>query len=109
MPTQRRVTAVLKEEDYQRLAYWAGQHEMSVNEYVRYAIDLAIRRDNKDFDMPTLEAARLNQMLDTMQVLSLNVGNLERTVTAGFDSLLRMTRGDNYLVSEDVDESGVDE
>lgn len=103
----KRVTAVLNEDDYQRVQYWAQKKEMSMNDFVRYAIELAIRRENKDYDLPTLEAARLNQLVEGMQVLSMNVGNLERTMTAGLDSLLRMTRGENYL-TDDAEEGGVE-
>lgn len=99
----KRVTAVLNEDDYQRLVYWAKRREMSVNDYIRYALELAIRRENKDFDLPTLEAARLNQLVDNMSVLSLNVANLERTMTSGLDALLRMTRGENYLADLDAE------
>lgn len=94
---QKRVTAVIDEDEYQRVAYWAQSRDMSVNEYIRYALDLTIRRENKDYDLPTLEVARLNQLVENIQVLSLNVGSLERTLIAGLDSLLRMTRGENYL------------
>lgn len=106
MRSQKRVTAVVSDEDYQRIVYWADKKGMSINDFVRYAVDLAIRRENKDFDMPTLEAARLNQLVESMNVLSLNVANMERTMTLGFDSMLRMTRGENYLVDEL--ESGVE-
>ena len=105
MASQKRVTAVLNDDDYQRLLYWSQKRNMSMNDYVRFALELAIRRENKDYDLPTLEAARLNQLVEGMQVLSVNVGNLERTLTSSMDSLLRMTRGENYLM-DDTDESG---
>ncbi len=98
-----RITAVVNDDDYERIKYWAAKKDMSVNEYVRYAVDLTIKRENKDYDLPSLEAARLNQLIDAMNVLSFNVGNLEHMVTTGFDSLLSMTRGENYLMS-DMDE-----
>ena len=98
---QHRVTAVVGDEDYKRIEYWAEKRGMSINDYVRFALDLAIKRENKDYDLPSLEAARLNQLVDAMNILSFNVGNLEHIVTTGFDSLLRMTRGENYLMSEE--------
>ena len=74
---------------------------MSMNEYVRFALDIAIKRENKDYDLPSLEAARLNQLVESMTVLSMNVANLEHIVTSGFNSLLSLTRGPNYLLDND--------
>ena len=96
-----RITANVNDDDYERLKYWAEKRGMSINDYVRYGVDLAIRRENKDYDLQTLEAGRLNQLVEGMSALSFTVANLEHIVSSGFDSLLRLTRGDNYLVSED--------
>lgn len=88
----------------QRLQYWADKRGVSVNEYVADALDGAIRRENLDYDLPTLEIARLNQVVDELKANSTNLANLERVVTQGFDSLIGLTRGDsNYLDQEDGD------
>ena len=96
--TNHRVTATITNDEYERLKYWADSHGLSVNEYLREAIELAIRRENQDYDLPTLEIARLNQLVHNMTALSTNVHNLESVVVSGFDSLLSITRGDNYLL-----------
>lgn len=101
----RRVTAVVNEDDYQRIEYWAKRREMSINDYVRYALDLAIKRENKDYDLPSLEAARLNQLVDSMNVLAFNVANLEHIVSSSMSSLLSLSRGENYL-EDDTDLGG---
>lgn len=93
-----RVTASLSEDEFQRLQYWSQRHGCSINEYLRDSIELAIRRENHDYDLPDLEAQRLNQVLDALKVLSENIGSLEHVLTSGFDSLLGLTRGDNYLL-----------
>lgn len=97
-----RVTATISDETFQILQYWAKRNECSINEFLGESIDLMIRYQNKDFDLPTLEIARLNQLIDVITVLSKNVQSLEHITTSGFDSLLGLTRGDNYLLeSED--------
>ena len=98
---QNRVTAVVNDDDYERIKYWAEKKGMSINDYVRYALDIAIKRENKDYDLPSLEAARLNQLVDAINALTFNTANLEHIVTTGFDSLLRLTRGENYLMDND--------
>ena len=99
--TNHRVTATIPEELYQQLSYWATQHQCSVNEYLKDAIESAIKRENGDYDLPTLEQQRLNQLIDAMTVLSSNVQSMEQIVISGFDSLLGLTRGDNYLLEDE--------
>lgn len=101
--TKTRITAVVDDEDYERIKYWADKKDMSVNEFVRYSVDLAIKRENKDYDLPSLEAARLNQLIEAMSVLSLNVSNLEHIVTDGFNTFVTMARGENYLLDDGDD------
>lgn len=97
-----RVTVTLDNDKYEQLKYWAARRERSINEYLGDAIELAIRHENGDYDLPKLEIQRLNQLIDVVTVLSSNVHSLEGIVVSGFDSLLGLTRGDNYLLeSED--------
>lgn len=89
----------------QRAEYWADRRgHKSVNEYMAEAVDEKIRRENLDYDLPTLEIARINQLVDEMKALSSNAANLERVVTQGFDSLIGLTRGDNYLLDAEEGE-----
>lgn len=96
-----RLTLRISEDDFQRLQYWADRCEMSVNEYMVEALYAQIRRENGDYDLPTAEVARLNQLVDLVTELSSNVKSLEDVTTSGFDSLLGLTRGDNYLLEQD--------
>ncbi|KOT47137.1 membrane protein [Streptomyces rimosus subsp. rimosus] len=92
----------LSSDDKQRAEYWADKRGFSsVNEYVAEAVAEKIRRENLDYDLPTLEIARLNELVDHVAALAKNSANLERVVTAGFDSLIGLTRGDNYLLDEE--------
>lgn len=100
MGSTTRVTAVVNSDDYERIKYWAEKRGVSINDYVRLSLDYMIKRENKDYDLPSLEAARLNQLVEAINVLSFNTANLENIVTRGFDSLLRLTRGENYLMDD---------
>lgn len=92
-----RVTVTLEDDDFERLKYWAAKNDMSINEYLREAYLTKIRMENEDYDLPTLEARRLNQIIDALTVLSHNTQSLESVVVNGFDSLIGLTKGDNYL------------
>lgn len=82
----------------ERINYWSDHHGISRNEYIEEAITQKIARENGDYDLPTMEQARLNQLIDTITSLSINVTNLDKAMTSRFDSLIGLTRGDNYLL-----------
>lgn len=97
----------LDPDDKQRAEYWADKRGFSsLNEYVAQAVVEKIRRENLDYDLPTLEIARLNELVDQVGALAKNSANLERVVTTGLDSLIGLTRGDNYLLADEDGELG---
>lgn len=96
---RERTVVRLHPDTKQRAGYWAQRHGYSsVNGYIAEAVEEKIRRENLDYDLPTLEIARVNQLADEVKALSVNAANLERVITQGFDSLIGLTRGDNYLL-----------
>lgn len=99
--TVHRLTLRISEDDFQRLQYWATRREMSVNDYMIEALYAQIRKENRDYDLPTAEIARLNQLVDLVTGLSSNIKSLEDVTVSGFDSLLGLTRGDNYLLEQE--------
>lgn len=98
-----RLTVRIPEKLFAQLSYWADLNQVSINDYVQECIEHKIRYENKDYDLPVLEVQRLNQLIDAINVLSSNVQSLEHITASGFDSLLGLTRGDNYLL-EDIEE-----
>ncbi|WP_026819980.1 hypothetical protein [Arthrobacter castelli] len=98
---RERTTVRLHPDTKQRVQYWADKRALTVNEYIADAIGEQIRRENLDYDLPTLEIARINQLVDEVKALSTNSANLERVTTQGFDTLIGLTRGDNYLMDDE--------
>ena len=74
---------------------------MSINEFVPVLLEQYIGIKNGDYQLPTLEIQRLNQLIETVNVLSRNMQSLESITVNGFDSLLSLTKGDNYLLEDD--------
>lgn len=93
----------------QRVTYWSGKRDLTEQEYLEQAVEEKIARENGDYDLPTLEIQRLNQLIDEIRALSTNSANLEAVVTSGFDSLMGMARGDSYLFDDEDGELGVTE
>lgn len=87
--------------------YWSAKQGLSENEYLVLAIEEKIARENGDYDLPTLEQLRLNQLIDEVRALSTNAANLEAVVTSGFGSMLGLTRGDSYLLDEEDGELSI--
>lgn len=103
----RRVTATLNRDEYDKLAYIAEKDGISISEALREAITLLIRYKNEDYyPLAKLEAERINQLVDHIGILSSNIKNLENLTIEGFSSLINLTRGDNYLFDEDQEAQG---
>lgn len=98
-----RVPVRLHPDIKERASYWAAKKGLSINEYIAESVEAMIRWENQDYDLPTLELQRLNQMIDEVKALSTNIKNVEQITVSGFDSLLGLTRGDNYLLREKED------
>lgn len=102
-PALAKLTVRLPSDLKENVSYWSTRYGMSMNDYIVDAIKRTIRYENKDYDIPAAEIARLNQLIDVINSLSSNVKSLEDVTISGFDSLLGLTRGDNYLLEEDVE------
>lgn len=51
-----------------------------------------------DYDLPSLEAHRLNQIIDTLEVVSANMSCLQDIVQSNFVNLMAVAHGTNYLM-----------
>ena len=91
-------------DEFNRLVYWSERHGMDRTEFLVAAMDHYIKWLNQDYDLPTAEIQRLNQMIDAVQNMAINQANLQSTVTNGFDAMLGIIRGDNYLVEKEEGE-----
>ena len=86
---------------YEKCKYWAEKHECYANEYIAGAIELRIKHENGDYDLPTAEQQRLAQILERLMSLEASTDALEKVVVNGLDSLLSLTRGQNYLLEDE--------
>lgn len=102
---RKRVTSRFCESDFMRIAYWAEKHDLTVSEYVHDAVLLTIAHENGDWgEIPDIIVQRLNQLISNTEVLNRNVNSVGEMVESSMDSLLSLTRGDNYLLD---DEDGI--
>lgn len=83
--------------DYDKLTYWSDAFGMGRTELLLTAMHHYIAHRNKDYDLPTAEIQRLNQMVDAVNNLAKNQELLQQTLVNGLDALLGIARGDNYL------------
>ncbi|WP_078598345.1 hypothetical protein [Evansella clarkii] len=88
-------------EDYRYLAYWSDKFGMDQTEFLINAMYHYVKWQNQDYDLPTAEIQRLNQLIDAIENLSTNQHHLGKSVVNGFDAMLGIIRGDNYLVEDE--------
>lgn len=101
MGKEHRFTAMVDSNTYERVKYWSDKRGLSINDYVRLAVDNQIKYENRDFDVPDILITRLNQMQGLLKDLESSNDNLNQTVIKGFDSLIGLTRGENYLLEDE--------
>lgn len=100
-PSHKRVTVTLTPDEYERLKYWADRRRMSINEYMYHALEHMIGWENQDFDVPVAIVQRVNQLVDMIAGLRSDTSNLSDELHSMADSLLNLTRGDNYLLEDE--------
>lgn len=96
-----RLNARMYEDDFDHIVYWSEKFEMDRTEFLVEATRHYVRWRNGDYDLPTAEAQRLNQLVDVVQNLAVTTANLQETTVSGFDAMLGVMRGDNYLIDEE--------
>lgn len=88
-------------EDYSYLVYWSNRFGMEQTEFLIAAMYHYVKWRNQEYDIPAAEIQRLNQMVDAVQNLVSSQEHLEKSVINGFDAMLGIIRGDNYLVEKE--------
>lgn len=88
-------------DDFNALVYWSERFGMDRTEFLVTAMYHYIKWRNQDFDLPTAEVQRLNQLVDALRSLTASHEHLEQSVVNGFDAMLGIIRGDNYLVEKE--------
>lgn len=94
----KRMNLRLTDYEYERFNYWASEEGCSCSEFVVKLLDMWIDLKNGNYNLETLEVKRLNQLIEAMNVLADSQKSLENVVITGFDSLLSLTKGDDYLL-----------
>ena len=98
-----RLTLRLSDKDFERLEYWSSKINTSINEFIPIILDRWVAIENGNYELLTLEQKRLNQLIDVIKGLSVDVQNQGRIISAGFESLTQLTKGDNYLFDSQED------
>ncbi len=106
---RKRVAVRLHPDTAERVEYWSDKDGVSANEWIAEAVEERIARMNGDYDLPTLEIARLTQLVDNQRAMTANLANLERVVVSMSESILGLVRGDNYLMDDESGELAEDE
>lgn len=98
----RKMSLRLTEDEYDRLNYYSEKWDMTKTDVIIESFEHYIRWVNSDYDLPTAEIQRLNQLIDITDRLVVSQENLEKSTISGIESIIGFVRGENYL--GDIDE-----
>lgn len=89
-----RVNTTLNEQ----MKYWSNKRELTLTEYITDAVREKIARENGDYDLPTMEQARLAQLIDNVKTLDSTVGNFEKSFMSMIESIVILSRDPKYMI-----------
>lgn len=87
----------LTQEMFEKVSEWASIKGISMNQLVMDAIELQIKFYNSNYDLPTLEQARLNQLIQEQQLMRKEVNNLTASVDNLLQVITNLDSGENLL------------
>lgn len=99
--SEKRITLRLDEETHDMLKYWSNKEDVSINQFIIECIHHNVGFLNHDYDIPDAMIRRVNQLVDVINILASNQKSLEEVIINGFDSIMGLARGDNYLLDEE--------
>lgn len=102
-PLDKRITFRVSEDDVSKIDHYAEREGLTRSEFMYAAVEYYMKWINSDYDLPRAEIQRLNQLVDGFNSLTKAVENNTNVTLSGFDGMMNIYRGDNYL---DQKESG---
>ena len=76
--------------------YWQRKKNFaSRKDFITAAIKLYIAIQNQDYDLPTMEIARINQIVETLRNQTDELHALRKAVNNGFSTILDLTNEDD--------------
>ncbi len=100
----RKMSLRLTEDEFDLLNHYSEKWGKTKTDIMLESFEHYYRWVNSDYDLPTAEIQRLNQIVDVVNRLVTSQENLERSTISGIESIIGFVRGDNYLseIDEDV-------
>ena len=93
-----RVTLRIPSDLKARLQFFADRRELSMSEYMAFALENQFARDNGHFDGETLMSSRINAHSDVIEGLKHEVRNLSGTVQALMHMMSTLVTGETDLL-----------
>lgn len=88
---EKRITVRLSEAEYDRIKHFAQREDISVNQFVIDSTNHYADWILKDFDVPTAEVKRLNQIVEAVNRLNDTNSSLTELITSVTESFYTMT------------------
>lgn len=97
----KRMELRIDDELYDQFKHFAEKQGTSVNQCMQDAMSWYMKYVYRDYDLPTAETVRLNQICEAVEGLQAIVANNTEQTKLGFKSVLGVMRGSSYLESDE--------
>lgn len=87
---------------YEEFRHFAETQQTSINQAMMDAMKWYMNYVYHDYDLPTAEVERLNQLIVSQEGLSESVRSMQRTMINGFRAILGVMHGSSYLESDET-------
>lgn len=100
---EKRVTVRMTEELYDQLKHFASREDVSVNQFMLDSIKHYINWILTDYDVPTAETQRLNQLIATINDLIQTTNSQNNSLKYFIETFFNTTQSKS-LLQQDVDD-----
>lgn len=101
MPKElKRLSLFLKQDDYDRINYYSNKLGIDKNELLIRSINHYIDWYNKDFDIPTAEVKRINQLVSNQKINNDILQELNSSILSLTKMIMNLNNGTGYLMDE---------
>lgn len=101
MDKEKRLSGRISDDEYDKLTYYADKLGVSKVDFLMYSMNHTIKWMNQDYDLPTAEVKRLNQLIDSQEKLVEEVSQLQAVMLNSFNALFGFMRGSSPLQVDD--------
>lgn len=106
----KRLSGRITPEEDELLTYYANKFGVSKVDFLMFALSHTVKWINQDYDLPTAEIKRLNQLIDSQDKVVKEVEQLQSIMLNSFNAMFGFMKGSSPLeIDDDIDTIQLDD